>query len=155
MCRPIHAPLLPCALSLWVLDVATVMVYNLPGVVYSLIKLDVPFLHYEELSFHPLHQELCRSSRFISPTYRRVTIKAVLQDDPQALSRAVAARLDTLDIAVTTILNDGFLELPEGDAPVVLPDAAFQRHVGPYLRKELNDAPFCRVLPCSRSAGTA
>lgn len=94
-------------------------------------------------------------SRFTSQTYRRITIKAVLQDDPQALSRAVAARLNTVDIAVTTILNGGFLALPEGDAPVAQPGAAFQRHVGPYLRKELNDAPFCRVLPYSRSAGTA
>jgi nucleoside-diphosphate-sugar epimerase len=37
------------------------------------------------------------------------------------LRRRFATRLDTADIAVTSILNGGFLELLEGDAPIVLP----------------------------------
>ncbi len=37
------------------------------------------------------------------------------------LRRRFATRLDPADIAVTSILNGGFLELLEGDAPIVLP----------------------------------
>ena len=37
------------------------------------------------------------------------------------LRRRFATRLDTADIAVTSVLNGGFLELLEGDAPIVLP----------------------------------
>lgn len=37
------------------------------------------------------------------------------------LRRRFATRLDTADITVTSILNGGFLELLEGDAPIVLP----------------------------------
>ena len=37
------------------------------------------------------------------------------------LRRRFAARLETVDINVTSILNGGFLELLEGDAPLVVP----------------------------------
>nr|WP_272904024.1 NmrA family NAD(P)-binding protein [Pseudomonas petrae] len=37
------------------------------------------------------------------------------------LRRRFATQLDTADIAVTSVLNGGFLELLEGDAPIVLP----------------------------------
>lgn len=61
-------------------------------------------------------------SRFIPSDYSLDYTRTRLGDNRNLdLRRRFATRLDTADITVTSILNGGFLELLEGDAPIVLP----------------------------------
>lgn len=60
--------------------------------------------------------------RFIPSDYSLDYTRTRLGDNRNLdLRRRFATQLDAADIAVTSILNGGFLELLEGDAPIVLP----------------------------------
>ncbi|MEX6665832.1 NmrA family NAD(P)-binding protein [Pseudomonas sp. W2-17] len=60
--------------------------------------------------------------RFISSDYSLDYTRTRPGDNRNLdLRRRFATRLNTADITVTSILNGGFLELLEGDAPIVLP----------------------------------